>query len=224
MKGKVKWFGKSYGFITDPDGNDVFVHHKQIKMDGFRFLREGDIVSFELGKKPGNSRIQAINVEPVITLSMVELALGETIADAYGNRIYYKKMSLEQLAARAGIKVDKTGGYKMSKAYLVGHSWGCTNDDITIGIFLDKDKAEKYVDENNIPYEKAEKQQKMCRECRKCDDYDRPEDVFSLADECQFAKIGVDRHGKYCENDKHGEYSGMSEVDYYYMSELDLLD
>ena len=82
------------------------------------------------------------------------------------------------------------------------------------------------MEENNIPYEKAEKQQKMCRRCRKCDDYDDApkEDVFSLADECQFARIGVDRHGKYCENDKHDTYGGMSGVDYYYMSELDLLD
>lgn len=85
MKGTVKWFGKSYGFITDSDGNDVFVHHKQIKMDRFKTFCSGDIVSFELGKRPGNSRIQAIDVEPILTLSMVEKALGETITDAHGN-------------------------------------------------------------------------------------------------------------------------------------------
>ncbi|WP_024347410.1 hypothetical protein [Lacrimispora indolis] len=113
----------------------------------------------------------------------------------------------------------------MGKAYLVGHSWGICGDGIEEGVFLDKEKAEKYVQENNIPYENARKQQELCRDCRKCDEYDRPEDeIFSLAEECQFAKIGVDRHGKYCENDKHDEYSGMSGVDYYYMSELDLLD
>ena len=107
MRGTVKWFGKSYGFITDSEGNDVFVHHKQIKMDGFRLFHSGDIVSFELGKAPGNDRIQAVNVEPILTLSMVEEALNETIIDAYGNRILYKDISLEQLAARAGIKVKQ---------------------------------------------------------------------------------------------------------------------
>lgn len=117
----------------------------------------------------------------------------------------------------------------MGKAYLVGRSPGssfCFDGDITIGIFLDKGKAEKYVEENNIPYEKAEKQQKMCRRCRDCDDCDdTPKGyTFSLVDECQLAKIGVDRHGKYCENDMHSEYSERSGIDYYFMSELDLLD
>lgn len=109
MKGTIKWYDakKGYGFITDSEGNDVFVHHKQIKMDGFRLFHDGDIVSFELGERPGNDRIQAVNVEPILTLSMVEWALNEAIIDAYGNRILYKDMSLEQLAARAGIKVKQ---------------------------------------------------------------------------------------------------------------------
>lgn len=126
MKGTIKWFDtqKGYGFITDSDGNDVFVHHKQIKTGGFRFFQEGDIVYFELGEKPGNSRIQAINVEPVITLSMVEKALQEENLylqpkkDAYGNKVWLvvdennfiqsgeQGLPLKELAAFAGFDVE----------------------------------------------------------------------------------------------------------------------
>ena len=49
-RGTVKWFNdsKGYGFIEQPDGNDVFVHHSAIVADGFRTLNEGDEVEFEL--------------------------------------------------------------------------------------------------------------------------------------------------------------------------------
>ena len=44
-----KWFDKGYGFITDSEGKEHFVHHSNIVMDGFRHLNEDDIVNFELG-------------------------------------------------------------------------------------------------------------------------------------------------------------------------------
>jgi CspA family cold shock protein len=51
MMGVVKWFndGKGYGFIT-PDGGakDCFVHYSAIQGDGFRSLKEGERVEFEL--------------------------------------------------------------------------------------------------------------------------------------------------------------------------------
>lgn len=49
--GEVKWFNpeKGFGFIeVDGGGADVFVHHSQIDMDGFRTLHEGQPVEFEL--------------------------------------------------------------------------------------------------------------------------------------------------------------------------------
>ncbi len=49
--GEVKWFNpeKGFGFIqVDGGGADVFVHHSQIDMDGFRTLHEGQPVQFEL--------------------------------------------------------------------------------------------------------------------------------------------------------------------------------
>lgn len=62
MKGTVKWFNakKGFGFISDEEGNDVFVHFSALQMDGFKVLDEGDEVEFEVvngGKGP-----QAANV------------------------------------------------------------------------------------------------------------------------------------------------------------------
>ena len=50
-KGTVKWFSdeKGYGFITlEEGGKDCFVHHSAIQADGFRSLKEGDVVEFEI--------------------------------------------------------------------------------------------------------------------------------------------------------------------------------
>ena len=48
MKGTVKWFNnqKGYGFISDEQGNDVFVHYSGISTDGFKSLEEGVAVQF----------------------------------------------------------------------------------------------------------------------------------------------------------------------------------
>lgn len=49
-RGIVRWFNdpKGYGFITQPEGNDVFVHFSAIRGEGFRTLTEGEEVEFEL--------------------------------------------------------------------------------------------------------------------------------------------------------------------------------
>ena len=61
--GTVKWFNdaKGYGFISpDDNGNDLFVHHTAIMMDGFRTLEEGMRVQFEAVRGPKG--MQASNV------------------------------------------------------------------------------------------------------------------------------------------------------------------
>ena len=52
MKGTVKWFNdaKGYGFITQPGGEDVFVHFSAIVGEGFRTLSEGQEVEFDLNQ------------------------------------------------------------------------------------------------------------------------------------------------------------------------------
>ena len=49
-RGQVKWFDpkKGYGFIHGPEGQDVFVHYSQIQGDGFRSLKDGESVDYEL--------------------------------------------------------------------------------------------------------------------------------------------------------------------------------
>ena len=62
-RGIVKWFSdqKGYGFITPEDGSkDVFVHHSAIQGDGFKSLREGQAVEFEVTSGPKGP--QASNV------------------------------------------------------------------------------------------------------------------------------------------------------------------
>ncbi len=61
-KGTVKWFNdtKGFGFIAQDGGNDVFVHHTAITMNGFRSLAEGDHVEFEIADGPKG--LQASNV------------------------------------------------------------------------------------------------------------------------------------------------------------------
>jgi CspA family cold shock protein len=48
--GVVKWFNdkKGYGFISRQSGGDIFVHHSSIVAEGFRSLKEGDEVEFEV--------------------------------------------------------------------------------------------------------------------------------------------------------------------------------
>ena len=62
MKGTVKWFNakNGFGFISDEEGNDVFVHFSALQMDGFKVLDEGDEVEFEV--IDGEKGPQAANV------------------------------------------------------------------------------------------------------------------------------------------------------------------
>lgn len=62
QQGTVKWFNekKGYGFLSDAEGNDVFVHFSALQMDGFKELKDGESVEFEVVE--GEKGPQAANV------------------------------------------------------------------------------------------------------------------------------------------------------------------
>ena len=65
-KGTVKWFNdqKGFGFIEqESGGEDVFVHHSAILADGYRTLKEGQAVDFEISQE--NKGLRAANVRAV---------------------------------------------------------------------------------------------------------------------------------------------------------------
>ena len=65
LVGSVKWFSeqKGYGFISQPNGEDVFCHFSAINMSGYKTLREDQRVEFEVEQGPKG--LQAVNVIPI---------------------------------------------------------------------------------------------------------------------------------------------------------------
>ncbi|MER5757659.1 cold-shock protein [Streptomyces sp. NPDC002082] len=62
--GTVKWFNdeKGFGFITPQSGDDLFVHFKAIKADGFKSLKEGQAVSFIVTQGTKGSQAEEVEV------------------------------------------------------------------------------------------------------------------------------------------------------------------
>ena len=63
-QGTVKWFNdqKGFGFISAEDGNDYFVHHSSILGDGFKTLKEGASVQFDIEKTDRGPRAVQVSV------------------------------------------------------------------------------------------------------------------------------------------------------------------
>jgi cold shock protein len=61
-QGTVKWFNeqKGFGFITQDNGPDVFVHYSAIDASGFRALKEGDRVEFQVVQGPKGPQAQSV--------------------------------------------------------------------------------------------------------------------------------------------------------------------
>ncbi|MBZ0293425.1 MAG: cold shock domain-containing protein [Anaerolineae bacterium] len=62
VRGVVKWFSaeKGYGFITQDNGPDIFVHYSAIQSSGYRKLEEGETVEFEITEGPKGKQASAV--------------------------------------------------------------------------------------------------------------------------------------------------------------------
>ena len=71
QQGTVKWFNakKGYGFISDAEGNDVFVHYSGLNMEGFKSLEEGQEVEYDVTE--GAKGPQAVNVTKLLSLLII---------------------------------------------------------------------------------------------------------------------------------------------------------
>lgn len=64
VRGVVKWFSaeKGYGFITQENGPDIFVHYSAIQSSGYRKLEEGESVEFEITEGPKGKQASAVTI------------------------------------------------------------------------------------------------------------------------------------------------------------------
>lgn len=71
IQGKVKWFNdlKGFGFISGEGGQDIFVHHTAIASEGYRSLKEGELVEYDC--EPGPKGLKALNVTRVSQVGVV---------------------------------------------------------------------------------------------------------------------------------------------------------
>jgi CspA family cold shock protein len=63
--GTVKWFNdsKGFGFISQEEGDDVFVHFREIQGSGFKSLKEGQEVTFDIEQGPKGLQASNVNVK-----------------------------------------------------------------------------------------------------------------------------------------------------------------
>ena len=63
--GTVKWFNnaKGFGFLGREGGNDVFVHYSSIQLDGYKSLKEGEAVTFDVIQGPKGPQADQVTVQ-----------------------------------------------------------------------------------------------------------------------------------------------------------------
>jgi len=72
LQAKVKWFNneKGFGFIEYGGKEDIFIHYSNIEKDGYKTLKEGQLVEFELVET--EKGLQAKNIKPIKELQTIE--------------------------------------------------------------------------------------------------------------------------------------------------------
>lgn len=106
MRGTVKWFDvrRGYGFITDEEGMDYFVHYSEIQGDGFKKLRGGQEVSFMPGEDEKGRCLARM-------VSVVENTRAEGEAAGYGSG-----QDTQDTKAADPEKADQAAGLEESEA------------------------------------------------------------------------------------------------------------
>lgn len=81
LKGTVKWFNnaKGFGFIEHESGKDVFVHYSVIEDDGYKSLKDGEEVEYEI--KEGPKGFHAIKVQRTVSEEEVMNGMSSTASD-----------------------------------------------------------------------------------------------------------------------------------------------
>ena len=76
IKGTVKWFSnqRGYGFIApEQGGSDIFVYYQNVQMQGYKTLREGQLVEFEVGTIDKNGKTMSNALEVIVLSDESEL-------------------------------------------------------------------------------------------------------------------------------------------------------
>ena len=106
-KGVVKWFSteKGYGFIRREGGEELFVHHTDIDVDGYASLRNGESVEFEIFESDRGPRAHKL-------VSLERPDTRAAAADAVGGDEAPRKSGTESRRGRGRSRDDKRAGLK----------------------------------------------------------------------------------------------------------------
>jgi cold shock protein len=110
LKGPVKWFNdaKGFGFIEHTTGKDVFVHYSVIEWDGFKTLKDGEEVEYEL--KAGEKGLHAARVVRVAALEKKlqkqQLESGELTSDAVAPNLQSGKISSTYKPSSSMVEIE----------------------------------------------------------------------------------------------------------------------
>ena len=112
QRGLVKWFNdaKGFGFIEHPSGRDVFVHYSVIDWDGFKTLKDGEEVDYELSE--GDKGLHASKVVRTVALKKKldkETAEGSANGELVAPNLESGSVNTEVKTAASMIEVEKQG-------------------------------------------------------------------------------------------------------------------